>query len=262
VNVIEHRSSVASERESKRESKRESFPYKMKDLCERTGLDRQVIHFYIQQGLLPEGKKTGRNMAYYGEQHIERIRLIRKLQHERFLPLKAIKALLEERDDAFSPEQQRMLADVKMHLSFVARGAEERASIEATPTLALDEALSRTGLERRDVDELAEVGMLALVDDGRGSVRVARDDLWMLELFGQLRAAGFTRALGFTARDFTMLDEAVTALFRKETVLLAKRLSHLPPSEIASMVERALPILGAALVRAHETKVRNFFAAM
>ena len=62
---------------------RGEFPFKMKDLCERTGLERQVIHFYIQQGLLPEGKKTGRNMAYYGEQHVERVKLIRKLQHER-----------------------------------------------------------------------------------------------------------------------------------------------------------------------------------
>ena len=42
---------------------RARFPYRMKDLCDRTGLPRQVIHFYIQQGLLPEGQKTGRNMA-------------------------------------------------------------------------------------------------------------------------------------------------------------------------------------------------------
>ena len=35
--------------------------YRMKDLCEATGLPRQAIHFYIQQGLLPAGRKTGRN---------------------------------------------------------------------------------------------------------------------------------------------------------------------------------------------------------
>lgn len=244
---------------------RAEFPYKMKDLCERTGLDRQVIHFYIQQGLLPEGKKTGRNMAYYGEQHVERIKLIRKLQHERFLPLKAIKALLEERDDAFSPDQQRMLSDVKSHLSFVgARTSDGHKLAGDTPsTIALTEALSRYELTRKDVDELVEVGLIAVVEDEpHKQPAVSRDDLWMLELFGQLRAAGFTRELGFTAQDFTMIDEAVTTLFRKETVLLARRLSHLPPSEIASLVERALPILTAALVKAHDTKVRNFFAAM
>lgn len=241
---------------------REEFPFKMKDLCERTGLDRQVIHFYIQQGLLPEGRKTGRNMAYYGEQHVERIKLIRKLQHERFLPLKAIKALLEERDDAFSPDQQRMLSDVKAHLSFARTTDGARLTGDHPATVLLSDALVRFNLTRPDVDELAEVGLIAIVEDERKRAAVSRDDLWMLELFGQLRGAGFTREMGFGARDFTMIDEAVTTLFRKETVLLAKRLAHLPPSEIAVLVERALPILSAALVRAHDMKVRNFFAAM
>ena len=58
---------------------------RMKDLCDATGLGRQAIHFYIREGLLSEGKKTGRNMAYYTEAHIERLRLIRRLQDEQFL---------------------------------------------------------------------------------------------------------------------------------------------------------------------------------
>ena len=43
----------------------EAWCYRMKDLCEASGLPRQAIHFYIQQGLLPPGQKTGRNMAWY-----------------------------------------------------------------------------------------------------------------------------------------------------------------------------------------------------
>jgi DNA-binding transcriptional MerR regulator len=242
---------------------RGDFPYRMKDLCERTGLERQAVHFYIQQGLLPEGRKTGRNMAYYGEQHVERIKLIRKLQHERFLPLKAIKALLEARDDVFSPEQQRLLADVKAHMT-LAGVRESDGRDEASPgaTLPLADALARANLDRTDFDELVESGLIAALFASDGSRRVAWDDLWMLELFAQFRAAGFTREIGFTARDFTLIDEAITALFRKESVLLARRLAHLPPREIAAMVERSLPLLNAALVRAHDTKVRNFFAAM
>src|SRR4051812_29405876 len=97
-------------------TQRDAYPFKMKDLCARTGLPRQAVHFYIQQGLVPEGHKTGRNMAYYGPEHVERLLLVRRLQHERFLPLKAIRALLDERDDAFSPAQRRLLEDVKQHL--------------------------------------------------------------------------------------------------------------------------------------------------
>ena len=90
---------------------------RMKDLCEATGLPRQAIHFYIQQGLLPAGRKTGRNMAWYTEEHVERLRLIKKLQHEQFLPLKAIKALFDGEEGVFSPTQHAFLAGVKEHVA-------------------------------------------------------------------------------------------------------------------------------------------------
>jgi DNA-binding transcriptional MerR regulator len=53
--------------------------YRMKDLCDLTGLPRQAIHFYIQQGLLPPGRKIGRNMAWYTDAHVERLKLVRQL---------------------------------------------------------------------------------------------------------------------------------------------------------------------------------------
>ncbi|MEM6956901.1 MAG: MerR family transcriptional regulator, partial [Myxococcota bacterium] len=64
-------------------------PLRMRDLCKASGLERQAIHFYIQQGLLPPGIKTGRNTAVYSSEHVERLHLIRQLKEERFLPLKA-----------------------------------------------------------------------------------------------------------------------------------------------------------------------------
>ena len=54
--------------------------YRMKDLCELTGMSRQAIHFYIQQGLVPEGQKVSRNMAWYGPEHVDRIQQIQRLQ--------------------------------------------------------------------------------------------------------------------------------------------------------------------------------------
>ena len=94
----------------------EGWTYRMKDLCDLTGLGRQAIHFYIQRGLLPPGRKTGRNMAYYGEAHVKRLQLIKKLQHERFLPLKAIKAILDDQKGAFSESQEGFLAELKARL--------------------------------------------------------------------------------------------------------------------------------------------------
>ncbi|MBK7760882.1 MAG: MerR family transcriptional regulator [Deltaproteobacteria bacterium] len=64
---------------------------------------------YIQQGLLPPGEKTGRNTATYSAAHLERLQLIRRLQHERFLPLEVIKDLLSAREDRYSDAQRAFL---------------------------------------------------------------------------------------------------------------------------------------------------------
>ena len=69
------------------------------------------------------GRKTGRNSARYGEVHVERIRIVRQLQNERFMPLKAIRAVLDGRDDAFTPEQRGFIVDVKRRLSSTPREA-------------------------------------------------------------------------------------------------------------------------------------------
>ena len=40
------------------ESSTREWSLKMKDLCELTGLPRQAVHFYIQEGLVPEGDRS------------------------------------------------------------------------------------------------------------------------------------------------------------------------------------------------------------
>jgi DNA-binding transcriptional MerR regulator len=230
------------------------FPYKMKDLCEITGVPRQVIHFYIQQGLVPEGHKTGRNMAYYGEAHATRVRLIRQLQHERFLPLRAIRAMLDEREDSFSPAQRRLLGEVKQRLA----GTITRDP--AMETVEVGALLERTGVLRSELDQIVELGLLSMREGTDGHAVIARDDAWMIEWLGEMRALGFTAALGFVAADLAIFDEVVSTLFQRETEMLTSRLAHLPPDQVATMVERSIPMMNTFLVRYHTARVRNFFA--
>jgi DNA-binding transcriptional MerR regulator len=240
---------------------RSAYPYRMKDLCERTGLPRQVIHFYIQQGLVPEGKKTGRNMAYYAEAHIERIRLVRRLQHERFLPLRAIKALIEERDEAFSPAQRQFMQELKAHLSPAIGARAERPA-----TLDADELVARLGITRDDLEELVGMGLVAAAEEheaGRGArLVVSSDDQWILEILASLRQAGFTDGAGFSPRDLAVFEEAVRSLFSRESKLLAEKLSRLPPQKAAGMIEQALPLINTFLVRYHEALAQNFLATL
>ena len=236
-----------------------ALPYRMKDLCELTGLERQAIHFYIQEGLVPEGRKTGRNMAFYGDAHLERIRLIKKLQREQFLPLRAIAAVLHGGENEFEPEQRALLLEVKSKLKGNA------IVPPTTDTIAVGPILIAQGLEERDLEEMVLAGLID-VSAGRGrslrSGRVPAADAWQLELFGDLRRAGFTRDLGFGPRDLALYVEAVEKLFAQEKKLLLARLGHLPPEAIATAVDRSLPIIGAMLARYHTTMARHFFAAL
>ncbi|MBZ4419857.1 MerR family transcriptional regulator [Myxococcus sp. RHSTA-1-4] len=234
---------------------RQSFPYRMKDLCERAGLSRQVVHFYVQQGLLPEGHKTGRNMAWYGEAHLERLRLIRQLQEERFLPLKAIRAMLDEKDEAFTPRQRELIHEVRQRL-----GPTLGAGADASATVDAAELLRRTGVKRAELDRMVELGLLATRQE-RGRTVLAFDDVYIVELWGQLRTAGFTAELGFTVDDLSMYVEAMSGLLANEARLLAKRLSGLPPGQGAELVRRALPLINTFLARYHTTQARNFLAA-
>lgn len=256
------RASAAGRRTSQGEASPKSesnppLPYRMKDLCDKSGLPRQAIHFYIQQGLLPAGVKTGRNMAYYGERHLERLRLIRKLQHERFLPLKAIKAMLEGREDEFSPTQEVFLRDVKTELQTSLGGSSrsEESRIDVT------DQLERVGVSLQEVKRMASTGLLSATIDGK-SVYMSADDVWVIDNFSQIRAAGFTEELGFGVDDMAFFVDAIDMMFKRETQILRERLSALPPQDVARMIERALPIVHDFLVRQHAARVRDFFTAI
>lgn len=239
---------------------RDAYPYRMKDLCELSGLPRQVIHFYIQQGLLPEGHKTGRNMAYYGESHLARLALIRQLQNERFLPLKAIRAVLDEKEDAFTPGQRRLLVDVKSRLTPLLGGTKSARS-RAPEIIELRPLLLRTGVSRDDAAEIERLGLLTSVKK-KGKTYIAKDDAWILEIWGDMRRLGFSRGLGFDPKDMLLFVDAVTSLFQRETELLKERLSHLPPERVAPMVQGAIPIINSFLAHYHESLIRSLFASV
>jgi len=69
---------------------------RIKELIEISGTSRQTIHFYIREGLLPRPKKTSPNQAEYNQDHIERLRLIKELHEQFFLPLATIKKIVHE----------------------------------------------------------------------------------------------------------------------------------------------------------------------
>lgn len=73
---------------------------KMSELADASGVSAGTIKHYLREGLLGDEDgivRTSRNMAWYPPEYVERIRLIKRLQEERFLPLRLIKEALAER---------------------------------------------------------------------------------------------------------------------------------------------------------------------
>src|SRR6202171_1179034 len=84
---------------------------KISELAQRSGVSAGTIRYYLREGLLGGGNdivRTSRNMAYYPAQYVQRIELIKRLQEERFMPLRVIKDALED-----DPERVRALIELE-----------------------------------------------------------------------------------------------------------------------------------------------------
>jgi hypothetical protein len=93
-----------------------------------------------------------------------------------------------------------------------------------------------------------------------GELRIAAADVWIFEVFGQVRSLGFTPELGFRVEDMALYHDAITNLLNEEVRLVFSRLSELPPEKVAMMIESVVPILDHYIMRLHSTKIREFFA--
>jgi DNA-binding transcriptional MerR regulator len=76
------------------------------ELAEKAGVSVRTVRYYLDQGLLPPSENRGR-YAVFGEQHLKRLELIRRLK-ALHLPLEEIKQLLDSASD--KEIQQRLEA--------------------------------------------------------------------------------------------------------------------------------------------------------
>lgn len=67
----------------------------MSDLERLSGLPKTTIRYYIREGLLTPNMKTGRTMAYYTENDVRKLQLIKNLREEGKVPLRFIREELE-----------------------------------------------------------------------------------------------------------------------------------------------------------------------
>jgi DNA-binding transcriptional MerR regulator len=202
---------------------------KISELAERSGVSVGTIRHYLREGLLGGGEgivRTSRNMAYYPPELVQRIELIKRLQEERFMPLRMIRVVLEE-----DPEHVRALVELEDRiLERALASAEERSRVSSKAVR------ERYEIPRNVLERLAEIGVLTPARNGYD-----QDDVKIIEAISRFRAGGYDEALGFTVYDTLRYREALEPLVEEEVRALLDRLA----GEVD--VERALQIVAAGV---------------
>jgi DNA-binding transcriptional MerR regulator len=200
---------------------------KMSELAERSGVSPGTIRYYLREGLLGGGEdvvRTSRNMAYYPPEYVERIELIKRLQEERFMPLRVIKGALEE-------DPERVHALIELEDRILERAL---ASAEDHRRVSRRAVQERYGVPRNVLERLAEIGVLTPNQRGYD-----RDDVKIIEAIASFRAGGYEEALGFTVYDTLRYRTALEPLVEEEVQALLGRLA----GEVD--VDRAMEIVAA-----------------
>jgi DNA-binding transcriptional MerR regulator len=196
---------------------------KISELSERSGVPVATIHHYLREGLLPEPVKTSRNMAYYGPEFVERIRLIKQLQEERFMPLRLIRELFERSDS--EPERLRAMVEVEDR---ILAGALEG---ERTRT-PVSEVRERFEMPKDALDRMEEIGVLS--PNSRG---YSPSDVRIIEAISRFRAGGYDTEIGFTVYDTLRYKSALEALVAEEIDVVMQRLAgKMAPERVTQLL--------------------------
>jgi DNA-binding transcriptional MerR regulator len=210
---------------------------KMSELAERSGVSAGTIKHYLREGLLGDGadvRRTSRNMAYYPESYIERVRLIKRLQEERFMPLKVIRGLIAE-----DPERVAKMVELEDRIIERATEASERGRVSRA------RVRETYDLPANVLERLEQIGILSPTARGYEA-----DDIAIIEAMSRFRAGGYEQAIGFTVYDTLRYRDALLPLVEEEVRLLRDRLAgRVEPDRavelIMSGVEPLRDLIGA-----------------
>ena len=210
---------------------------RMSELAARSGVSAGTIKHYLREGLLG-GKvvRTSRNMAYYPPEFVDRIQLIKRLQEERFMPLRVIRELLSD-----DPERATRLIELEDRIleraiEFGERGRTSRTAVRRT-----------YDVPQNVLDRLEELAVLT--PSARG---YEADDVAIIEAISRFRAGGFEEAIGFTVYDTLRYKSALEELVKDEVDVLIDRLAgRMDTEQAVEMIESGAEPLRELIAAMH-----------
>ena len=204
---------------------------RMRDLEKASGVGRETIRFYIREGLLPEPDKTSPNSARYSESHVTRLKAIKRLQEERFLPLAVIRTLLEADDG-----DRWLLPDTFPMLDSLLAQRLEGGGPARVKLADLD-------LPDYQHDHLDDL-MIPLAEDGT----IAARDAAILRTIQRLDDIGFTPELGFDGGQMRLYNVLIDWLTAQEIRhFLEHTAGHVGEAKALEMAEQGISVINELL---------------
>ncbi|GAC1390431.1 MAG: hypothetical protein NVS4B11_12420 [Ktedonobacteraceae bacterium] len=191
------------------EERAEPQLWRIDDLAQHAGVPSRTIRFYNTQGLLPAPRMRGR-VAYYEQEHVAVLRIIRELKEQQHLPLEVIKHLLAIR---------ALHGDMQMNLALKQRFARGLSTNEQQVRLSKEELAQRCDITLEQLDDLTKQELL-FPQEIDGAIVFTGDDVQLVELYQHFEQLGLPLAL---------------------PALIRFQLKQLVRSEIAAYEQHVLP---------------------
>jgi DNA-binding transcriptional MerR regulator len=201
------------------------------ELAYISGMPSRTIRFYNTQGMLPPPNMRGR-VAFYGEEHLLVLKLIKELKEQQNLPLETIKQMLEIRAQ-FGEVQMNLALKQRLQRPLTGAGQEVRLSKEAL--------MKQTGVTEKRIDELTGQDLLFPVQSDNGMM-YSGDDILLLQIYERLEYLGLPIALPALIRfQMRQLVRSEKAAF-EQYVQPRWREEGLPPEQQTEQFEMILAL--------------------
>jgi DNA-binding transcriptional MerR regulator len=130
---------------------------RISELSKSSGVPVPTIKYYLREGLLPSGERTGRNQADYSADHLRRLKLVRALVDVGGLSIAAVGEVVDVLENSDLVTHQ-VLGVVQRSI-----GADEPPAADQAAQDQVRAFLARRGWERMADDPAAEslAGVLA-----------------------------------------------------------------------------------------------------
>jgi DNA-binding transcriptional MerR regulator len=214
------------------------------EVARRAGVPVSTVKHYYREGLLPEPILKRRNSAYYSDETVNRVKLIKELQETAFLPLKVVKEIFSRTTD---PEE------IKRYLRQPLTTEESQPEEKVNAQPYLDDGI----VSREDLDGLAELGLVHL-SDVDSVLYIQSSDAELLSILTKLRELGLNTDRGFRVDQLKLYQEHLARLARLElSMALEGLVGRMTVEDVQKVASRVTELATDLVAVIHRKEIRR-----